>query len=82
MLGFGWRGISDGLQKSASIEPVRPFQCCKLNGFELSPGSASVDHFGFVEAVDGLGESIVITISNAADRGFNSGFCQSLGIFD
>ena len=34
LLSFGWRDISDGFQKSASIEPVHPFQCCKLNGFE------------------------------------------------
>jgi hypothetical protein len=41
-----------------------------------------VDHFSFVEAVDGFGECIVVTVTNTANRRFDSGFCQSFSVFD
>ncbi len=73
---------SYGFEQAPAIEPINPFQLCKLNDFEGSPGLPPVDHFGFVEAVDGFGESIVIAVTNAADQRFDSCFRQSLGIFD
>jgi hypothetical protein len=41
-----------------------------------------MDHLGLVEAVDGFGESIVIGISDAADRRLNASLSQALGVFD
>jgi hypothetical protein len=35
-----------------------------------------------VEAVDGFGQRIVITVADAADRGFDPGPGQALGVFD
>src|SRR5271170_7810354 len=37
---------------------------------------------GLVETVDGLGESIVIAVPNAAYRRFDASFRQALGVFD
>src|SRR5438045_2057761 len=54
-----WRDVSDGLEESSVVEPAYPFQRRKLNGVERSPGSPPMDDFGFVEAVDRLGERIV-----------------------
>jgi hypothetical protein len=33
-----------------------------------------VNDLGFVKPVDGLGERVVITVADTADRGFNPGF--------
>jgi hypothetical protein len=43
---------------------------------------AHADQFGLVGTVDGLGESIVIGIPDAADRRFDTGFGQAFGVFD
>ena len=81
-LGFGRRDVADGLQQPAIVEPVDPGQRPELDGLEGAPGSAPMDHLGFVEAVDRLGEGVVVGISNAADGGLDAGFGQALGVAD
>lgn len=39
-----------------------------------------MDDLGLVEAVDGLGESVVLGISDAADGGLNPRFDKALGV--
>jgi hypothetical protein len=58
-LGFGWRDVADGLQEPPVVEPVPPFECRELDGFERPPQPAPMDDLGLVETVDCLGESIV-----------------------
>jgi hypothetical protein len=41
-----------------------------------------MDHLGFVEAVDGFGESIVVAVTDAADRGLDARRGKPLGILD
>src|SRR6478752_6309077 len=41
-----------------------------------------MDHLGFVEAVDCFGESIVVAVADAANRGLDAGLRQALGVFD
>src|SRR5262252_5580172 len=82
LLGFGRRNVADGLQESPVVEPVHPFQGRELDSFEASPWPAPMDHLGLVETVDGLGESVVIGISDTADRRFDTGFSQALSVFD
>jgi hypothetical protein len=41
-----------------------------------------MDDLGFVEAIDGLGESVVITVADAADRRFDARLRQALGVLD
>ena len=57
-LGFGGRDIADRLEEAPMVEPVDPFQGGKLDRLEAAPGTAPMDHLGFVEAVDGFGEGI------------------------
>ena len=64
------------------VEPVNPFERRELDGFEISPWPTPMDHLGLVETVDGFGESIVIGISDAADRRLHASFSQALGVFD
>jgi hypothetical protein len=67
LLGFGRRDVADGLQEPPVVEPVHPFQRRELHGFERPPRSSPMDDLCFVETVDRLGESIVETVSDAAD---------------
>ena len=64
------------------VEPVDPFQRCKLDLLDVPPGTVSANDFGFVEPVDGLGQSIVVGISHAPDRGLDAGGLESLGVVD
>jgi hypothetical protein len=41
-----------------------------------------MDHLGLVEAVDGLGECVVVAVSDAADGGLDAGLGQAFGILD
>ena len=54
----------------------------ELDGLEAAPWPAPMDHLSLVKTVDGFGESIVIGISDAPDRGLHAGFGQALGVFD
>ena len=82
LLGFGWRDVADGLQQPPVVEPVHPFQRCKLDSLEGSPWPASMDHLGFVKPVDRFGERIVIAVADVADRWLNARLREALGIFD
>ena len=79
-LGFGRRDVADGLQQPAIVEPVDPGQRRELDGFETPPGSAPMDEFGLVEAVDRLCEGVVVGVSDAADGGLDASFRQALGV--
>src|SRR6476619_1590892 len=74
--------VSDGLQEPPVVEPVDPFQGRELDSLEAAPWPAPMDHLGLVETVDGFGESIVIGISDTADRRLDTSFSQALGVLD
>ena len=44
------------------VEPVHSFQGGELDGFQTAPWSAAPDHLGLVEAVDGLGQGVVMLL--------------------
>lgn len=48
------------------VELVDPFECGELGGFKGTPWSTPVDHFGFVKAIDGLGQNILIAITEGS----------------
>jgi hypothetical protein len=80
-LGRGGRDVPDWSEEAAFVEPVDPFEGGELDRFEAAPRAAPMDHLGFVEAVDGFGEGIVVTVADAADRRLDARFGQLLGIF-
>ena len=57
--GLGGWNVADGFEQTPVVEPVHPFQCGEFDGFQAAPWPATSDHFGLVEAVDGLGQGIV-----------------------
>ena len=71
-----------GSSSRRRVEPVDPLEGGVLDGFEAAPRSSPVDHLGFVEVVDRLGQSVVVTVANAADRGLDPGLGEALGVLD
>lgn len=80
--GFGWRDVPDGLEKTAVVEPVHPFERRVFHGFEAAPWAAAVDELGIEQAVDRLGQRVVITVANAADRRLDACFGKTFGVAD
>jgi hypothetical protein len=70
--GLGRWYVADGLEQSAVIESIHPFERGKFNSFEGSPWPALVDYLGLVKPVDGFCQSIVIAVTHAAGGGFNA----------
>ena len=64
------------------IEPVHPSQRCELNSLNVSPRALLSDQFGLVQSIDRLGECIVVGITDAADRRFNTGLIEPVGVAD
>ena len=79
IFGFGRRDVADGLQQSAMVEPVDPFEGRVFHRFERSPGPTAMDDLGLVETVDRLGQSVVVAVGDAADRGLDPGLDQAVG---
>ena len=73
--------MADRSEQAAVVEPVDPFERGHFDGRRSRPGSLPPDHLGFVKAVDGLGEGVVIRVTNAADRGNQIGLGQVLRAF-
>jgi len=68
--GLGRRNVAYGFEQPLAVEPVDPLQCGELDGLQAPPRSATMDHFGFVEAVDhgsvkNLGQ---VACSSGSDR--------------
>ena len=80
LLGFGWRYVAYGLQKTAVVEPIDPFECGELHSFEVAPWSSPMDDLCLVKTVDRFSESIVIAVANSSDGGLDARLRQSLGI--
>jgi hypothetical protein len=52
------------------------------DGFKAAPRAASMDHLGLVEAVDGLGQGIVMGISDTAHGRFDPRFGEAFCVVD
>jgi hypothetical protein len=61
------------------VEPVDPFGGGQLEFLDRAPGLAWFDQFGLVQAVDGLGQGIVIGASDGPDGGLDTGFGEAFG---
>ena len=64
------------------IEPSHPFEGGEFKRFHHFPRGPAMDQLGFVKAVDGFSQRIVVAVALAADRRLDPGFCQSVGVAD
>ncbi len=81
-LSLGGRDIADRLQQPAVVELIHPFQRCELDGLKVPPWPTSMYDLGFARTVDRFGQSIVVGVANACDRGLDNRHRQSLRVYD
>ncbi len=62
------------------VEPVHPLQGGQFHGLPGFPKRPAVNQLGFVQPVDGLGQSVVVAVATAADRGLYAGLSQPFGV--
>jgi len=75
----GW-DHPDGLEEAAVVEPVDPLEHGELDVVDRSPGAASADDLGLEQADHGFGQRVVEGVADRADRGFDSGLGEPLGV--
>ena len=64
------------------VEPVHPLDGSELHRLGMTPGTTPADHLGFEEPDHRLGQGIVVTVADAADRRLDAGLGKPLGIAD
>src|SRR5262245_45706755 len=64
------------------VEPVDPFKGSKLDSLERAPRPAPMDQLSLEQPDDGLGKSVVVAVTDAADGRLDAGFRQAFGVFD
>src|SRR5690606_30456896 len=74
------RDVSDRAEKPAVVEPVDPLERGELDILEVAPRPVRADQLRLVEPVDRLGESVVVRVADAADRGCDPRLRQPLGV--
>ncbi len=79
---LSWGDVSDRLQKPMVVEPGDPFERGIFDGLPAFPWPSTMDHLGLVEAIDRLGERIVVSVSDTPDRSFDARLGQAFGIAD
>lgn len=60
LLGFGGWDVPVWLQDRPVVEPVDPFEGCVFHGLEAAPWTTTVDNLGLEQAVDRLGQCVVV----------------------
>ncbi len=79
---LSWGCPSDGLEQPPVIEPVDPLERRVLDVVDVAPRPAPPDHLGLVQAVDGLGERVVVRVADRADRALEPGRRETFGVAD
>ena len=62
------------------VEPVDVFEGCVLEMVKVPPWSFLSDEFCLVQSDDGFGEGIIVGVAYRADRWFDAGFGETLGV--
>ncbi len=62
------------------VEPIDPSEGGYFQILHVTPRALATDKFVFAETVYGFSESIVVLVPDAADRWFDPGFGQTLGV--
>jgi hypothetical protein len=62
----GW-DVAEGSVEAGGVEPVDPDEGLELDLVELLPGSAAFDDLGLEQPDDGLGQRVVVRVTDRAD---------------
>ena len=74
----GW-DVAAVFVEASVVEPVDPFQGGDFDVVGGAPRSFRFDQFSLVEAVDGLGQGIVVAVAGGPDRGVDPGLEEAFG---
>src|SRR5688500_4775014 len=80
--GLGGRYVADRLEQTTMVEPVDPREGGEFDSLPTAPGPAPSDQLSLEQAVDRLGEGVVVRVADAADGGRDAGLGQALGVLD
>ena len=64
---------------ASMVEPVDPFGGRQFDFLDGAPWLARSDQLGFVQAVDGLGQRVVIGAADRSDRGLDASLGEPFG---
>ena len=78
--GLGRWDIADRGKDASVIEPVHPFEGGEFHCSCVAPGPPAMNDLGFEQAVDRLGERIIVGIADAADRWLDPCLGQTFGV--
>ena len=79
-LSFRRRNVPDGFKQPVVVEPGHPFEGRKFQRFLGFSRCPTMDQLGLVQAVDGLCQGVVVTVTMATHRGLNACLDQPLGV--
>lgn len=74
--------MTEGPHQPLMIEPGYPFQHGQLDRVRGFPGTTPMDQPRFVQAIDGVGQGVIVAITLAANQRCNSSFGKLLAVAD
>src|SRR3954463_16479882 len=77
-LGLGRWDVADRLEEAPIVVPVDPLQGGELDRLHAAPRAAPADHLGLEQAIDRLGQAVVVPIPNTADGGVDASLKEAL----
>src|SRR3982751_1384512 len=82
MFGCGRRDVAERPHQPAIVEPVDPFEGSQLDSLEGAPWSTTMNQLCLVKTINGLGQRVVIRITDTADRWLDPCCRQSLCVLN
>lgn len=76
------RGVAECGVQAGGVEPPDPVECGELDVIDVAPGAVEVDALGLVEPDHGLGERVVIAVTDGADRRDRASVGEAIGVTD
>jgi hypothetical protein len=55
--------VADGAVQTVVVPPIDPRRRCQLDMFQRAPGAVFADDLGLVQAVDRLGQRVVVAVA-------------------
>lgn len=63
-----WWNIAERPEQPAAVEPVDSIQCRQIDCIDVPHGHESSNHFSLEQAVDALGQRVVVRVSRTDAR--------------
>lgn len=74
------RDVADRFEQAPVVEAINPLQCSEFDGFDIAPGTATINDLGFLQPVDRLSQGVVVRVAGAVDRRLDAAFGKPLTV--